>query len=477
MKMRTGNTMAVVPLTVWQRGFTLIELLVSLSLTIMVMSMVLGINYQTSAALRTFARGAESSDGLVAAREMISNAARTAGGYLPPTGLRVSKSLGGTTAATGQNLKKFLQCQPQVVGGQATGLCMDFSAATHQILMPVAVRNGFYATGDWSDQLLTIRGEREPIVAYPTAPAFRTAGIPLAVRTADDAAAIKGRVVAIVTTENDSGCLIRLGQPNAFGSTSLVTTPPGFNGASAQTLGYDAGLPENTGMSNDSVCPWGQGTVYVIPIEVEGYFLAANKRVLHRVDKSLDLAASPSGGWDSLLNGVSEAIGVDFTNLQFAVRYFEASDQAAGADDADLDGDPRRDWYGANQQANMANSLSSLRTTSATGSGYRAADGIPVALGIVIERRSTRFNDVRTAVTPSLARPQPTGTPGQNYNNAYGDAPAVSLTADTANQRYTSNDRNTISLDPDGNGQPDGLPYMFNVTSSVIALRNAGGTL
>jgi prepilin-type N-terminal cleavage/methylation domain-containing protein len=443
--------------TAWQsqRGVTLLELVVAMALALLVMAMVFGIHYQTSQSLRGIAKMSEHTDGLVAARELISGDIRTAGSYLPTQGLRVSKALGTAGSA---NLSKFIKCQPAIVNGVPNGLCQDLINSTYAVLPVVSVRNGFATVADVSDQILTVRGVGEPVQGYPTT----TPLTPLVFQDAARAAALaNAEMLAVVAADGDIGCLVKPGAIGAAGGLVLVTNPANYNPATAVSLGLDSVALENAGLLLPAtVCPWSQPAVQVIPVEVTGYFLPANDRYLQRMST-----------WAQAKTGVNaEAIGADFTTLQFAVRYYESSDNV---EDADVDGDSHRDWYGANQQPNN-NTLSDLRTVVA-GPG-RPADGIPIAVGVTVERRSTKISGIATTETPLLSRVGAPNMPGQFYNNALADGASINLTT-TGLTRYTSERNVPNYLDPDRNGQNDGLPYIYQTTTSVVAMRNAGGAL
>ncbi len=438
-----------------QRGVTLLELVVAMALALLVMTMVFGIHYQTSQSLRSIAKMSEHTDGLVAARELIAGDIRSAGSYLPTQGLRVSKSLGGVGSP---NLSKFIKCQPAIANGATNGLCEPAVTATYGLLPVVSVRNGFAVVADVSDQILTVRGVGEPVQGYPTT----SAQTPLVFQDAVRGAALaNAEMLAVVAADGDIGCLIKPGAIGSAGGLVLVTNPANYNPATAVSLKLDSVAVENTGLALPAtVCPWLQPSVLVIPVEVTGYFLPANERYLQRIST-----------WAQAKSGLnSEAIGADFTTLQFAVRFFELSDNV---EDADIDGDSHRDWYGANQQSNN-NTLTDLRTVVA-GPG-RPADGIPIAVGVTVERRSTKITGVATTATPLLSRVGTANTPGQFYNNAMADGTSINLKT-SGLLRYIS-ERNVANfLDPDRNGQNDGLPYIYQTTTSVVAMRNAGGAL
>lgn len=438
-----------------QRGLTLLELVVAMGLAVLVMTMVFGIHYQTSQALRGIAKMSEHTDGLVAARELVGGDIRTAGSYLPTQGLRVSRQLGG---ANSPNLAKFITCQPGVVSGMATGQCESFITSTYNMLGVVTVRNGTASGNDTADQILTLRGVGEPVAGYPTTSPTAPLVFQDAVRAAKLATA---EMIAVVAGDGDIGCLIKPGNIGTAAGLTLVTNPANYNVGSAVSISWDTAATENVGLNMPSqVCPWTQPAVQVIAVEVTGYFLATNDRYLQRISN-----------WTQAKSGLgAEAIGADFTNLQFSVRYYEFSDNVG---DVDVDGDTHRDWYGANQQG-TANTLATLQLTP--GGPGRPADGIPIAVGVTIERRSTKIAGVNSTATPVLSRVGPANAPGQLFNNPFGDFASVDLTS-TGLTRYISERNVTVFLDPDRNGQNDGLPYIYQATSSVVAMRNSGGAL
>lgn len=108
------------------------------------------------------------------------------------------------------------------------------------------------------------------------------------------------------------------------------------------------------------------------------------------------LQMSPSGG---LIANDWQIMGVGFTNLQLAVRYFEDAD----AVDADGDTDPTRDWY--------------------SGSVLPVAGAIPIELSLSLEVRPIRELDVvPTAATPSFIE-----SGGVVNHNRIGDWDSVTL--------------------------------------------------
>jgi Tfp pilus assembly protein PilW len=457
-----------------QRGLTLIELVIAMAMAVLVMGMVFGIHYQTSQALRATAKFGEHTDGLIAARELIASDARMAGSYLPTQGLRVSTAFGGANAP---NFVNFVQCQPGYASNAFTSACEATGAQIYKILPSVSVRNGDRLGADPNaDQMMIIRGTGEPITGYPT-----TSTVQPLVFVANDLPMLNyyfndnnpnpsnrynnQGMFAVVKDDGDIGCLIKASSVSTTANAlTLVTQPPGYVATNARSLLLDAAAIENTGMTS-AVCPWTQPTVRVVPVEVTTYYLSgANERYLAR-----------SSTWAQAKTGAGDVIGADFTNLQFAVQFYESSDATQNAD-ASADGDTRHDWYSANQQVGATNNtLTNIRQT--VGGTGRPADGVPVAVGITVERRTPKVSQIRTDVSPVLARVGAANAPGQYFNNPYGDATPFDLTVVNAPLRYISERGISNYLDQDNNGVNDGVPYVYQVSSTVIAMRNAGGAL
>jgi prepilin-type N-terminal cleavage/methylation domain-containing protein len=106
------------------------------------------------------------------------------------------------------------------------------------------------------------------------------------------------------------------------------------------------------------------------------------------------LQVSPSGG---LVANDWQDMGVGFTDLQLAVRYYEDGD----AVDVDGDGDPTRDWY------------------SGAAPPLLAAMPMEVSLSLAV-RTVNQVNLVATGSTPNF-------TEGNPDHNRFGDAPSIAL--------------------------------------------------
>lgn len=156
------------------------------------------------------------------------------------------------------------------------------------------------------------------------------------------------------------------------------------------------------------------------------------------------LQMSPSG--ESVADDWID-MGVGFTNMQIATRYFESGD----AVDLDGDGDPERDWYSGDNQA--------------VGDLSRPPDAVLIQASISIEARSphgTRGSAASTT-TPAFidmanVNNNSRGDWGQDCTGAPTDPCGIHLSAT-----------------PDAS-RPDRYKgeYIYRSTTSIVDLRNMG---
>jgi prepilin-type N-terminal cleavage/methylation domain-containing protein len=447
-------------------GFTLIELVVAMALSSVVMIFLFGVHYQTSESLRGFAKAGEHTDGIIAARDMISDSVRSAGRYLPAAGLRVSLNAG--TANWAASLEDFVQCQPSAT----TGVCA--SSPTYKLIRQVSARNGGPGATplDNSDQLFIIRGKTEPVAGFPS-----TAGQLIFTSATAGAAAFAASngLVAVVSSTGTFGCVVQLGPQVAASSPRAALTAAQLASAIAYTI--SSSHPVNAGMAAAD-CGLDQANVSVVPLESEWFGLDASNDQLRFTNDLGQINAA-----------TSSVLGVGFTNLQFAIRFNEPSDATATCSgvpnscDGDVDGDKLRDWYSGNQGSDK--SLSNIGNLSGSPRAGRPADGVPIAVGVTIERRSRIISGVSSLATAALARQGVAGQPGQKFNNSFGDflyngpcpaggpSPCGTSLMVASDYRYIPSG----NLDPDNNGSNDGMPFLYHATSTVIALRSAGGAM
>lgn len=126
--------------------------------------------------------------------------------------------------------------------------------------------------------------------------------------------------------------------------------------------------------------------------------LATIRRIAYRLDPAV--GRLEMGVLQRAINGGAwEDIGIGFTNLQIAIRYYEPND---AVDDPDLDGDTKKDWY----------SSDNMLVTSG-----RPTDGQPMEVTISIEGRNLRSLDSLS----SSATPPYTADLANMTNNSIGD--------------------------------------------------------
>ena len=147
--------------------------------------------------------------------------------------------------------------------------------------------------------------------------------------------------------------------------------------------------------------------------------------------------------------GPASDLGIGFSNLQFAIRRFEAGDLV----DADGDGDPIRDWYSGNNQEDPI-TLGNLT-------------GRPIAIGVTVEGRNlTPIRQVFAEATPPLT------VMADTDNNPVGDWGH----ACSGNPQFDPCGVDLLALPiltrpPRYRGD-----FIYRATSTVVVLRNTNGT-
>jgi prepilin-type N-terminal cleavage/methylation domain-containing protein len=419
-----------------QAGFTLVELMVAMGLAVLVLGFIFAIHFQTSTSLRAYVKLGTHYDQLVAARNLIATNVRSAGRHLPPRGLKIA------AARDTGNLVGFVNCEPRTVASLFVGDCA--LAGTSRVLPAVGVRNGGpTSTIEAQDELFILRGQEAGARATRTGNVLTFLPADIArVTTADG-------LLALVSIDRSAGCLVGVTPGPSANDLSIVAADQPFA---------------------TSHCPLGPSVDGVV-VNVDWFSLGAGDELRH------------AKTWSELLASQGETVGVGFTNLQFAMRFFETSDGVACATcDVDGDGDVKRDWYAANQRPiALNNDLTNLRPTGASHS--RPADGYPIAVGITVEHRTGEIRLVKTEATEPLGQFRASG-PGSNFHHHHGDfwmtgCPAsgpnpcgVNLITST-NPHYVPG----LNLDPDNNAVNDGLHFIFGATTSVVSLRSAGGAM
>jgi prepilin-type N-terminal cleavage/methylation domain-containing protein len=179
--------------------------------------------------------------------------------------------------------------------------------------------------------------------------------------------------------------------PDACATTPIAVDATGLRFAAADFVNPASGPCGTLGLSDDD-------SIQITRLRKASYRLDP---VASNLEQGVLQRSINDGPWDNL--------GVGYTNLQFAVRYFEAADAA----DADADGDALNDWYSGDEME--------------VAYGGRLATGAPVQVGLSIEARNQRrIDNLASSATPAytdLARPNnnPLGNFGQACTGAQYD--------------------------------------------------------
>lgn len=337
-----------------QAGFTLIELMISLLVAAILVAMAFSVYTQLSVAYRSQSEVSELQQTLRAAKLHISKHVRAAG-HLIPNGFA-------------------LNGQVELVPGLSV------------------VNDDVPAENTFSPDRLTVFYADASAIAVindriPASPNTNTVEVDNAEDfTLDDLAFIVNPRAAPVTTAGQApivgydACLVKI--------TNITLGSPG-------SIQFDgSGAPFNTSQNQHCDTALDLSRSPVMYRAMARSFRIAPDLTDRR--KGL-LQMSPTGG---LVADDWQIIGVGFTNLQLAVRYFEEGD---GVDADALDTDPERDWY----------------------SGVTAppVGAVPIEVTLSLELRPTHNLDVvPTATTPSFIEEN-----GDVDHNRIGDWASVTL--------------------------------------------------
>ncbi len=210
--------------------------------------------------------------------------------------------------------------------------------------------------------------------------------------------------------------------------------------ASTNTIRFDGSSPDyNTG-SNDQCIDVQDATQTEGPAASETmlYLFVGRSYRIDPARKELSvLQMSPSG---ELQPGDWTDVGIGFTDLQVATRYFEEGDTV----DLDGDGDPQRDWYSAEAQ----------ETPDPTGS--RPLNAVLTQVSVSFAVRTTYELDVvSSAQTPGFV----VGTDPQSVaHNRIGDHPSLPLAGVPDSSRP-----------PEHRGD-----HIYRFSTSTVNVRNMG---
>ena len=325
-----------------EAGLTLVELMVSLTLVGLLVAMVFGLFLQMSLSYRTAAQIGELQQALLAAQHLVLSDVRQAGARVS-SGYRLA---GEATARPAVEIVNASDGPDELRVGFAASSgarVVAFDGAT----LELATEDGI-AAGD-----LVVLSDPQPTPDVdPAPPVVYDACVVRAV-------AVAGTTITVDTAPPWGS----VGNAHCAAVTAALVAPP------ADTMAFRFAR--------------------------RGYRIDPDRLALGVLQRSA------SGG----VEDDWEDLGIGFTDLQVASRWFEAAD---ALDDPDDDGDPRLDWYAGDDQ------------TALTTPG--AAAGVPIELAVSFVVRTTRrVNGVLSAATPALT------DAARAEHNALGDRAAVQL--------------------------------------------------
>jgi len=349
-----------------QRGFTLIELMVALVVSTLLIGLILSIFARMSLAYRSQQNVAELQQILAAAHAQIGRDLRQAG------------------------------------FGMADGF---FIAADQTLHQPVEVINNADGFGPDEIRVFTADASAEARVLSFNSDVVTDAFTSLVVDEVDDF--VDGDVAVIVKSEGrDDQATLRYHACVVQIETIAGTT---FNIDGAGSWG-SADNDQCDELRDATV----SGSTMIYRFKARAY----------RIDPTrLDLAVLQVSTSGDLLANDWQDLGIGFTDLQVATRWYEGDDDSglAAVDTADLDADPLREWYSGDNQA----TLSAPLVTG--GSPYLLNDydqarprmtAVRVSLAV---RTHTRIDSVPTSATPKFQ------DDARVDNNELGDRDAFDL--------------------------------------------------
>lgn len=376
-----------------QSGMTLVELMVALVISSIVVFFLFSIQTRMSRAYQGQSTVSEINQNLRAAKQMLVNDVRMAGyGLGDPTALGVATAVDVTHRITG-----------------------------------LTVYNDAYADGSDSFRVLYADPTVKTLVA-PAGGLDATLGRAITL----GASALSVGEPALLVAES-AGCLV------------------GVTGTSAGEVLFNPGTgPYNEGPANahcqNVLSAYNNGeSVAVVRVVVRTYRIDPNRLVegYLQMSPSGDVLPIP-GDWIDM--------GVGFTNLQVASRFFEEGDLV----DADGDGDLERDWYSGDNQLPV------------DPSGVRPANAVLSQFSLSIEGRSpygTR-GAAASAATPAFVD---LGNVDHNALGDWGQACTNSATNPCGLDLANTPDSSRTGIYERYVGE-----YIYRYTSSLIDLRNMG---
>jgi prepilin-type N-terminal cleavage/methylation domain-containing protein len=385
-----------------QAGFTLIELMVALVVSTVLIGLVLSIYTRMSLAYRTQQQVSELQQVLQAAQTMVLQDVRQAG-YQIPKGFKRP------------GLPTIYQPAIQVTNGATA---------------PDDIRI-FYADASSQARVTAALGLTQSTV--DSAVQFATGDVVLLVRT--------------LAPERNPNSTVRAIDGKNVDADNQVVADVVYTSACVLQIAGIAG----TAITYSEAAPWGMaGNTHCTGDNVAGAMLYRFRGRAYRVDptrKALSvLQVSPTGG---LVANDWQDLGIGFTDFQIATRWFDLVTIPLGAqtiDTADIDTDPKREWYSGDYQQQ----LSAPYTVPATDLPTTVA---LIEVTISFALRTTRpVEGVATGATPAFI------DAARVNNGQVGDRPAVTLSGVPDASRAEENRGN----------------HIYRYTTARIDVRNMG---
>ncbi len=292
------------------RGFTLIELMIALTISALLIGMILSIFTRMSTAYRTQQYVADLQRTLTAAHDVVQHDVRQAGFGLPD----------GWKKSGGQFVRPAVEIRDHATTSDELHVFYADSAAQARVMTIDTNPGNPFATVTVDNQDTFAVGDLVVITNYRT----EAIGVPPNQVIVSRFRACVAQLAAITAT------VFTLRTDGDWGETNNDQCDEVR--ASHPTSGVVAGQP----------------STMVYRFVARGYRIDPTRRSLGV------LQLSPSGGvfddWQDL--------GLGFTDLQIASRWYEGEDDDPGgratADTVDVDTDPARDWYSGGDQDTLS---------------------------------------------------------------------------------------------------------------------------
>jgi prepilin-type N-terminal cleavage/methylation domain-containing protein len=362
-----------------ERGLTLIELMIALLVSSLLIGMVFAVYTRMSVAYRQQSVVSELQQTLVAAKAMLQKELHQAG-YQLPNGFHTAVYGGGAGGADYTKTRYAVQ-----VTNNADGSGPDLI-------------RWYYADGSAKARVVN---------PTPTDPGLKL--ITLATANVDTAEELEvGDVVVVVTSLASADNPMKTAANNAAGIAQTAACVLQITDIAGTVISFN-NTPSYNPIGNPHCTDAQNGYTLATPNTMIYRFVARGLRIdPARKDLSvlqLSTDHANENAWSDL--------GIGFTDLQIASRYYEGAFSPTDTNDRDLDGDPLRDWYsGESQERFDASGDRPLETN--------LVDGL-FAISISLAMRTwEQVNLVPTARTPAFTGTDPN-------HNRFGDSPSVLL--------------------------------------------------